>query len=48
MPADLAFDVVERADTVESFAGDARFVGRPDIVEGAPQVRPTGRFTELP
>ena len=43
---DLAFDVAERADPVQGFAGDLGFGCRPDVMEVTPQMRPTGRLTE--
>ena len=41
MTGDLPLDVVERADTVERFAGDRGFGLVPFVMEVAPQVGPT-------
>ena len=43
---DLAFDVAERADPVQGFAGDLGVGCRPDVMEVTPQMRPTRRLTE--
>ncbi len=46
LTVNVAFNVVELADPIERLAGNLRLGRGPKIVEVAPQVRPTGRFTQ--
>jgi len=48
LTGNVAFDVVKRADTVESFARDLGFARGPDIMEVTSPMRPAGRLTEAP
>ena len=44
---DLALDIIELPDAVKCFPGDLGFGRGPNIMEVAPEMRPTGGLAEL-
>ncbi len=44
LPGDLSLDVIEPADPLQRGPRQRRAGGLPEVVEGAPQVRPAGRL----
>jgi len=46
LAVDLALDVIEITDPVQSLAGDLGFCGGVDIEEVPPQMGPAGRLTD--
>jgi hypothetical protein len=47
LAGDFGFDIVERTNAVERFAGDGRFGAGPQIVEIPAQMRPARCFAQM-